>query len=601
MNLTVQNKNTPFLSQSVDNQDNNENHSEENNADRSDAIVLLSLTDQDDYEISYANREFSDLLTRASGTHSSSSRKLNNPVGKLLSSYLTKEDRKSLFGAIEQVIQQQRPMTIDWVLHVNDAQFLLKCQILVMNNRQGNPEKITMLLSDRASEIKQAKAFNELNYYDSLTGLPNKHHFYDVINDRLAENTQFGELAVLYVNLHRFQRINEGYGYETGDHLLQEVALRVQNLLPADSIIARYAGDKFIIALMNRDHFALEQEAKTLAGSIHFALNQKFAYHNHDIKVIADIGIAVGALSEDMTINHMIQNAHMAMERTNVSMVDRTMVYKPELKKQIQSRLHLEHELGNALKRDELFVQYQPIVCLMTGKLMGFEALIRWQHPERGLISPVEFIPLAEETGLILPIGKWVMMQACTQLQKWTLDFPELTSLFVTVNVSNQQIAHDDMVAVTRDALRHSGLAGDRLTLEITESSIMDNPDIARDILLDLKSLGIHLAIDDFGTGYSSLSYLNRFPADTIKIDKSFVSRMCDHEESYKIVHIIATLADTLGMKIVAEGIENPEQIDKLRKIGCQYGQGFLFSRPVSPPEARKILPTSYLSLVQNL
>ena len=318
--------------------------------------------------------------------------------------------------------------------------------------------------------------------------------------------------------------------------------------------------------MTSTDYSDITAEAEALANNIHFELSSPLFPAEHQLRVKINIGIAAGSVTLDNP-DDLIQNAHLAMQRIDPNSGNRTLIYKKELRTRAESKLQIEHELQAAVTNQELELYYQPLICLSTGKLLGFEALSRWQHPEKGMISPAEFIPIAEETGLILPIGKWCMERACMKLKEWMDESPIASSLTINVNVSNTQIAQDDIVSVTRDALSKSKLAGQFLKLEITETTIMENADLARDILLDLKSLNISIAVDDFGTGYSSLSYLNRFPADTLKVDRSFVSQMDMNEESLKIVHIINSLASTLGMNVVAEGIETKQQLETLRKM----------------------------------
>ncbi|WP_417318334.1 putative bifunctional diguanylate cyclase/phosphodiesterase [Emcibacter sp.] len=513
-----------------------------------------------------------------------------NPIGKLVSEIDWLDDGNQLQSALEEAARSFENIDLSWNFTRPDMEEVsLFCRLIPLKSSEGQIEKFILLTADNSIETAFERELERYTYYDSLTNLPNKHHFYQIIENRFGDDIPLGETAVLFVNIFKLQRINESYGYEVGDDLLREVAHLIQNCLPAEAILARFDGDKFVVLLADEDMHNAESEARALADSIHHELGRKIRLGGQYLQVAATIGISSGSSSLHDLIN-LIQDAHMAMQRINGLSSDRTLVYRPELKTRAQSLLRMENELSHAIENNQLELHYQPIINLSTGIITGFEALTRWKHPERGMISPVEFIPIAEDTGMIMPMGRWCMNTACRQLADWIQKYPSASSLKMNVNVSNIQIAEDDIVAVTRDALYQSGLQGDHLKLEITESTLVENSDLARDILLDLKSLNISLAIDDFGTGYSSLSYLNRFPADTLKIDRSFISQMNNSEDSLKIVHIITNLAMTLGMDLVAEGIEEESQLAILRNLGCHAGQGYLFARPLPAHEAEELL-----------
>ncbi|MFC7050775.1 putative bifunctional diguanylate cyclase/phosphodiesterase [Emcibacter nanhaiensis] len=516
-----------------------------------------------------------------------------NPVGKLIGELDWLEDNGQLQQALTKAASEFETTDLNWRFALpNLEEVSLYCRLIPLKNETGGLEKLVLLTADNSFEAAFERELERYTYYDSLTNLPNKHYFYEIIENRFGNDLPLGETAVLFINIFKLQRINESFGYEVGDELLREVAQLIQGCLPAEALLARFDGDKFVILLTDEDMQNAESEARALADSIHHELGRKIRLGKQYLQVAATIGISSGTSTLHNLIN-LIQDAHMAMQRINGLSSDRTLVYRPELKTRAQSLLRMEQELGHAIENKQLELHYQPIISLSTGAITGFEALTRWFHPERGTISPVEFIPIAEDTGLIMPMGRWCMNEACRQLSEWIRKYPAASSLKMNVNVSNIQIAEDDIVAVTRDALYQSGLQGDRLKLEITESALMDNSDLARDILLDLKSLNISLAIDDFGTGYSSLSYLNRFPADTLKIDRSFISQMNNSEDSLKIVHIITNLATTLGMDLVAEGIEEESQLSILRNLGCHAGQGYLFAKPLSAADAEELLKNS--------
>ena len=516
-----------------------------------------------------------------------------NPVGKLVRDIDWLDDNGQLQQALIKAATDFESTDLNWRFTLPSLEELsLYCRLIPLKTENGKMEKLILLTADNSFEAAFERELERYTYYDSLTNLPNKNYFYEIIENRFGNDLPLGETAVLFINIFKLQRINESYGYEVGDDLLREVAHLIQGCLPPEALLARFDGDKFVILLTDEEMQNAEGEARALADSIHHELGRKIRLGTQYLQVAATIGISSGSSTLHNLIN-LIQDAHMAMQRINGLSSDRTLIYRPELKTRAQSLLRMEQELGQAIENKQLELHYQPIISLSTGAIMGFEALTRWFHPERGAISPVEFIPIAEETGMIMPMGRWCMNEACRQLSEWIRKYPAASALKMNVNVSNIQISEDDIVAVTRDALYQSGLAGEHLKLEITESTLVENSDLARDILLDLKSLNISLAIDDFGTGYSSLSYLNRFPADTLKIDRSFISQMNNSEDSLKIVHIITNLATTLGMDLVAEGIEEESQLSILRNLGCHAGQGYLFARPLSASDAEELLRNS--------
>lgn len=432
-------------------------------------------------------------------------------------------------------------------------------------------------------------------FHDSLTGLPNRDLFVECLG-RAIVNTRHHRsylFAVLFLDLDRFKVINDSLGHLVGDELLMAVVVRLQASVSMADTVARVGGDDFAILVRNVD----AQSAVDLADRIHQALIVPFELGGQEVFVTASIGIAVGgepALAIGQQPEHLLRDAHTAMYRAKALGTGRYQVFNAAMHDLALERLQLETDLRMAVKRREFLLYYQPFVSLASGRIIGFEALVRWQHPQRGLISPVKFIPVAEETGAIVPLGEWVLEEACRQLRLWEGMFDFDRPLIMSVNLSGKQFAQPDLIDRIRAILGTTGLSGQSLKLEITESVVMDDVESAIAVLKEMKALNVKLGIDDFGTGYSSLSYLSRFPTDTLKVDKSFVGLMeLESEgENVAIVRTIVALAHALGMDVIAEGVETAAQLARLRAIGCEYGQGYFFAKPL-PSEAATALMAS--------
>lgn len=495
-----------------------------------------------------------------------------------------------------------------WQLSLKDEAHNLLCKIIPLRDREGNVGQITVTTSNYEDGERLEVEVGKYNYSDALTGLPNRFKFFETIEEdfkRLEKMANgFGEHqgnegSVLFVNINKLQRINECYGYPFGDQVICAVANKLKKLVNEKALIARFTNDKFVIYLSDEYFDNLKRETTTLAKSIHHLFQSKPILPDSDLRLSVSIGIATGKTSADK-IEKLMQNAHSAMQQNKNLASQKTVIFNQDLKTQAITKLRMENEFREALEKNALELHYQPIINLQSGLIAGFEALARWQNSSRGSISPLEFIALAEEAGLIIPLGEWALNTACTQLKNCIEKNPLASSMFMAVNVSSSHIMLGNIAALTRDALAKSGLDGSNLKLELTESTIMENSDIARNILLDLKTHGISLAVDDFGTGYSSLSYLSRIPADTIKIDRSFVSKIDNSDEGHNIIKVIINLAKSLGMTIIAEGIETQAQLKKLRAMGCHYGQGYHFSRAVKAKNiSRLINEQPYKSLIE--
>jgi diguanylate cyclase (GGDEF)-like protein len=441
-----------------------------------------------------------------------------------------------------------------------------------LNNYIAEQERISRVLEETKEHFRHAA------FHDSLTGLPNRAMFTELLKAEIESSNRRNEymFAVLFLDLDRFKNINDSLGHTHGDLLLVAFAERLERTLRPVDTLARFGGDEFAILLSGMTDAT---DAVRVAQRIQDELNQPFVLDKNSASATASIGIALSSSGYDRA-DDILRDADIAMYRAKENGKARYEVFDHGMHARAVSRLQLESDLRQAIEQKEFCVYYQPIVSLQTGRLAGFEALVRWNHPRRGLVSPVDFIPVAEETGLIVPIGQWVLNEACAHVRQWQIDSPSHRSLSLSVNLSARQVAQPDLLNRIKEALETSRLNPHCLKLEITESVVMENAEAAAQMFKQLRSLGVQLSIDDFGTGYSSLSYLHRFPLNYLKIDRSFVSRLTTDNDN-AIVRTISTLARNLGMEVIAEGIETEEQFQQLKILGCEYGQGYLFSRPV--------------------
>ncbi|HKG21674.1 MAG TPA: EAL domain-containing protein, partial [Blastocatellia bacterium] len=442
----------------------------------------------------------------------------------------------------------------------------------------------------RATNDLQASKehFRHAAFHDALTGLPNRALFTDHLRLVVERARRRGDhnFAVLFLDLDRFKNVNDSLGHTYGDLLLVAVAERLKSCLRQADVVARFGGDEFAVLL---DGFSGPEDAVRVAEKIQKEISLPLTIDSHEAFTSASIGIALGAAGYERP-EEILRDADTAMYRAKEAGKASFEVFDELMYARAVSLLRLENDLRRAIERQEFRVYYQPIVALKTGEVCGFEALVRWQHPERGLISPAEFIPVAEETGLIVPLGKWVLEEACRQTREWQRQSFAHRELTLSVNLSGKQLARGDLSIQIQEVLERTDFDARSLKLEITETVVMANADLAITILEQLHALGIQLSIDDFGTGYSSLSYLHRFPAQILKIDRSFISRMGLGDENLEIVRTIIMLARNLGMEVVAEGVETKEQLAQLRALSCSYGQGYLFSVPLDAESAAALL-----------
>src|SRR5437588_5158538 len=436
-------------------------------------------------------------------------------------------------------------------------------------------------------DITERKAAEEAMlhqaFHDALTELPNRALFLDRLGQALARRGRHGSLtAVLFLDLDRFKWINDSLGHAAGDQLLVQVAARLTSATRSGDSVARFGGDEFVVLC---DELEGEWEARAIAERLDAALGDHFGVEGRDMTVTASIGIVTTASASGATADSLLRDADAAMYRAKERGRDRIESFQGGMRALALERLEVEADLRRALERGELRVFYQPIVRLSGAAMLGVEALVRWEHPERGLVLPAEFIPVAEETGLIGPLGAFVLNESCQQVAAWNRANPERAPLSVAVNLSARQMSAADLTRLVLTALNESGIEPGLLCLEITESVLMEDVGASRNVLQSLKELGVRLGIDDFGTGYSSLLYLRRFPVDFLKVDRSFVSGLGQNSEDGAIVAGVLGLAHALGVEAIAEGVEQPEQADKLAGLGCELAQGFLWSKALAPDE----------------
>jgi diguanylate cyclase (GGDEF)-like protein len=507
--------------------------------------------------------------------------------------YLNKHDRRRAKTASTARIHKEHVENVIQLISTSDP-----------SSSDHNPEQHDKLFERIISETQDGqllrsyatiRAVNErkraeekiihMAYHDGLTNLPNRLQFDQRLKESFEEAERTGaRMAIIFFDLDRFKVINDTLGHYVGDQLLQYLSQKLKVYVKEKDLVARFGGDEFIILLTNIAHI---DEAAQFAKGIPDILKEPFLFEDQELFVTASIGISL--YPDDGTDPEtLLKNADIAMYRSKEKGGNSYQYYHPEMNKRSMHRLSLEINLRKALERNEFKVYYQPFVDLRNGKIFGMEALVRWHHPEWGMISPAEFIPLAEETGLIIPIGNWVLKQSCLQNKQWQrAGFP---SLRVSVNISAIQFHQPQFVQIIEETLEETGLDPTLLCLEITENVAMTNVPYIIETMQKLRTLGVFISIDDFGTGYSSFSYLKRFRVHTLKIDQSFIRDVTSDEENAAIVTALIAMAQQLKIKSLAEGVETQEQLDFLISQGCDEIQGYVFSKPIPANEFQYLL-----------
>jgi diguanylate cyclase (GGDEF)-like protein/PAS domain S-box-containing protein len=449
----------------------------------------------------------------------------------------------------------------------------------VICDDRGLPIRIDGISEDITERKRTEQQLVRDALYDVLTGLPNRSLFMNRLENALQKLKRHADyvFALLFIDLDRFKIINDSLGHGIGDRLLIAIARLLESCLRSTDTVARLGGDEFTILLDGAIDIA---DATHIADRIGQKLLAPIDLDGHTVFTSASIGLVFSSHHYEHAAD-LLRDADIAMYRAKASGKARYTIFNPEMYAQTLTLLRLENDLRSALENQEFFLHYQPIVSLKTGKISGFEALLRWKHQERGFVSPAEFIPVAEDTGLILPIGEFVLREACRQLSLWSSQFPQAAALTMSINLAGKQIQEANLLEKVDGILAEVGLNSSRLRLEITESMLMENTEKTMVMLSKFRERNIQLSIDDFGQGYSSLSYLPRFPIDLLKIDRAFIDQMTIDLDDLEIVRTIISLAHTLKMQAIAEGVETQEQMKILQELNCEYAQGYFFAKPL--------------------
>lgn len=459
---------------------------------------------------------------------------------------------------------------------------------IVQRDALGKPVRMAGSLTDTSNYRLREQKLLEESRQDPLTNLPRREPFLERLRNAIDLANAYDDYSftVMMIDVDRFRWLADSIGHRAAETMLSILARRLVSCVRPGDTVSRFGGDKFAILLENVDDL---NQGAFIAERIRRSVAEPFEVEGQTVYTTVSIGLTTsrrGYQDAEDVINDVGAAAHRAKEEGH----DRLRIFETKMRDDALSSLRMEVALRQAVERDQFELRYQPIVQLSSGKLMGFEALVRWRHPRRDLVSPAEFIPIAEQTGLIVPLGRWVLREAARQLAAWTERLPEGRTLTMSVNLSGRQVADPRLLEEIQSLVTDNGLATGMLKLELTESVLVKNADVVQRFITDLKQCGVHLWVDDFGTGYSSLSYLHRFPVDGLKIDKAFIDVLDGSDRSSAMVRTILSLADNLGVGAIAEGIEQNVQADQLRSLGCTSGQGYLFSKPIPAAEVEALL-----------
>ena len=492
-----------------------------------------------------------------------------------------------LTHALERAVNEPgRVVRVEWEL--TDGSGRLRYAESAITNLLGDPHVRGLVVNtrDATDQVVLQRQLRQQAFHDPLTGLANRALLTDRAEHALARSARSGAMvAVVLVDLDGFKFVNDSLGHQVGDIVLCEVARRLQSLVRSEDTVARLGGDEFVILI---DDVSALEEPKRLAERVGEVLRPRFELSGSDYAVTASVGVAIGSGTE-VDVHDLVRDADTAMYVAKTGGKDSVRVFAPSMHERAHERFRLQGDLRQALERSELLLFYQPIFDMLDGRLKGFEALVRWSHPTRGLVAPERFIPLAEENGLIVPLGRWVFHEALNQLGAWDARHEGARALSMSMNVSTVQLRSPNLIADVRSALEQSGVTPSRVVLEITEGSLANETERVIEVLEELRALGVQIAIDDFGTGYASLSHLQRLPVDILKVDKSFVAALSDEDKSRELLKAIMGVGRALSLAVIAEGIEAQSQMNTLHEMGCEMAQGFLVGRP-TPAELAESL-----------
>jgi diguanylate cyclase (GGDEF)-like protein/PAS domain S-box-containing protein len=477
------------------------------------------------------------------------------------------------------------------ILHKNGEFRWVSSRGLAVWDANNQATRIAGSLTDISDRKFSEQKLLQYAFYDKLTGLPNRALFVDHLGLAIerAKRRPEHKYAVLFLDLDTFKDVNDSLGHMSGDELLVAVGKLLQNRMRATDTIARFGGDEFVILL---DDIREKDNVTQIADWIHLALSQPFDLSDHQVYITASIGIVLGEMGYQRP-EEVLRDADIAMYHAKSKGKARYEVFEPAMRTRVLDRLELANDLRHAIENQELRLHYQVIFSMVTGKITGLEALVRWQHPDRGLLYPGDFIQLAEETGFISSIDRWVLYEACRQLSEWQQETPLFSQLTISVNLSGRDLAQPDLIDFVESTLSETRLDPKNLNLEITETVIIENKDSTVDVCTKLRELGVHIQIDDFGIGYSSLSYLSQFPINALKIDQSFIRKMDDGNNEANIVQAIVMLSRRMGVNVIAEGVETADQFNALKALGCEYGQGYYVSKPLVSDQTKALMVKS--------